>query len=65
MHFHKGLNYSNTAFGNQNSVASGLKRMLKVRYPDKIKDVIVMVGDGGIADIGLDMTLHSWFEEKI
>lgn len=60
------LNYSNTAFGNQNAVASGLKRMLTLRYPDKHKDVVVLVGDGGIADIGLDMTLHSWFRrEKI
>lgn len=60
------LNYSNTAFGNQNAVASGLKRMLQVRHPDKTKDVVVMVGDGAIADIGLDMTLHSWFRgEKI
>lgn len=55
------VNYSNTAFGNQNAVASGLKRMLKLRYPEHNKDVVVMVGDGGIADIGLDMTLHSWF----
>jgi len=55
------LNYSNTAFGNQNAVASGLKRMLQIRYPEQVKDVVVMVGDGGIADIGLDMTLHSWF----
>ncbi len=60
------LNYSNTAFGNQNAVASGLKRMLQVRYPGQTKDVVVMVGDGGIADIGLDMTLHSWFRgEKV
>lgn len=60
------VNYSNTAFGNQNAVASGLKRMLKLRYPKHNKDVMVMVGDGGIADIGLDMTLHSWFRgEKI
>ncbi len=60
------VNYSNTAFGNQNAVASGLKRMLQIRYPDKNKDVVVLVGDGGIADIGLDMTLHSWFRrEKI
>lgn len=60
------LNYSNTAFGNQNAVASGLKRMLQLRHPDKTKDVVVMVGDGAIADIGLDMTLHSWFRgEKI
>lgn len=55
------VNYSNTAFGNQNAVASGLKRMLEIRYPEQNKDVVVMVGDGGIADIGLDMTLHSWF----
>lgn len=60
------VNYSNTAFGNQNAVASGLKRMLQIRSPKKNKDVVVMVGDGGIADIGLDMTLHSWFRgEKI
>ncbi len=60
------VNYSNTAFGNQNAVASGLKRMLKIRYPDRHKDVLVLVGDGGIADIGLDLTLHSWFRrEKI
>lgn len=60
------LNYSNTAFGNQNAVASGLKRMLSIRYPDAHKDVVVLVGDGGIADIGLDLTLHSWFRrEKI
>ena len=55
------LCYSCTAFGNQNSVASGLKRMLRLRYPDKNKDVIAMAGDGGVADIGLDYTLHSWF----
>jgi pyruvate ferredoxin oxidoreductase beta subunit len=60
------LNYSCSAFGNQNAVASGLKRMLKIRYPDTHKDVVVLVGDGGIADIGLDLTLHSWFRrEKI
>jgi pyruvate ferredoxin oxidoreductase beta subunit len=56
--------YSCTAFGNQNSVASGLKRMLTVRHPGKVKDVVVMVGDGGVADIGLDYTLHSWFREE-
>jgi pyruvate ferredoxin oxidoreductase beta subunit len=60
------LNYSNTAFGNQSAVATGLKRMLQIRSPQKNKDVVVMVGDGGIADIGLDMTLHAWFRgEKI
>jgi len=55
------LCYSCTAFGNQNSVASGLKRMLRLRHPGKTKDVMAMVGDGGVADIGLDYTLHSWF----
>lgn len=60
------VHYSNTAFGNQNAVASGLKRMLQIRFPDRHKDVVVLVGDGAIADIGLDLTLHSWFRrEKI
>ena len=60
------VNYSNTAFGNQNAVASGLKRMLQIRFPHQHKDVVVLVGDGGIADIGLDLTLHSRFRrEKI
>lgn len=58
------LNYSNTAFGNQNAVASGLKRMLQIRYPDQKKDIVVMVGDGGVADIGLEHTLHSWFRRE-
>ncbi len=47
-------------FGNQNAVASGLKRALKIRYPDKNKDVVVIAGDGGTADIGFAMTMHSW-----
>ncbi len=58
------VNYSCTAFGNQSAVASGLKRMLTIRYPDQNKDVMVLVGDGGIADIGLDMTLHAWFRRE-
>ena len=53
-------------FGNQNAVASGLKRALDLRFPEEEKDVIVIAGDGATADIGLDMTLHSWFRgEKI
>jgi pyruvate ferredoxin oxidoreductase beta subunit len=53
-------------FGNQNAVASGLKRALKLRFPDKTKDVVVIAGDGATADIGLDITMHSWFRrEKI
>ncbi len=60
------LHNVHSLFGNQNAVASGLKRALTLRFPDKLKDVIVMAGDGATADIGLDMTLHSWFRgEKI
>jgi pyruvate ferredoxin oxidoreductase beta subunit len=55
------LHNIHSLFGNQNAVASGLKRALELRFPDKVKDVIVMAGDGATADIGLDMTLHSWF----
>lgn len=52
-------------FGNQNAVASGLKRALNIRFPNIEKDVIVMAGDGATADIGLDMTLHSWFRKEM
>lgn len=48
-------------FGNQNAVATGLKRALTIRFPQRIKDVVVMGGDGGIGDIGLGMVMHSWF----
>ncbi|MBT9131548.1 ferredoxin oxidoreductase [candidate division NPL-UPA2 bacterium Unc8] len=51
-------------FGNQSSLAAGLKRALKLRYPDKNKDVVVMAGDGGIADIGLSPTLHTWLRRE-
>jgi pyruvate ferredoxin oxidoreductase beta subunit len=51
-------------FGNQNAVASGLKRALKLRFPDKTKDVVVIAGDGATADIGLDMVMHSWFRRE-
>lgn len=51
-------------FGNQSSLATGLKRALKLRYPDKYKDVVVMAGDGGVADIGLSPTLHAWFRRE-
>jgi pyruvate ferredoxin oxidoreductase beta subunit len=58
------LCYSCTAFGNQNAVAAGLKRMLNIRHPGKVKDVMAIAGDGGVADIGLDYTLHSWFRAE-
>jgi len=51
-------------FGNQNALASGLKRALKLRFPDKVKDVVVIAGDGATADIGLDMVMHSWFRRE-
>ncbi len=51
-------------YGDQNAVASGLARGLKLRFGDKPKDVVVMAGDGGMADIGFSMTLHSWFRKE-
>jgi pyruvate ferredoxin oxidoreductase beta subunit len=51
-------------FGNQNAVASGLKRALKVRFPDRTKDVVVIAGDGATADIGLGMVMHSWLRRE-
>src|SRR2546422_3359980 len=33
-------------------------------FGDKPKDVVVMAGDGGMADIGFSMTLHSWFRKE-
>lgn len=51
-------------FGNQNAIASGLKRALMVRFPNQIKDVVVLAGDGATVDIGLDMTLQAWFRQE-
>ena len=48
-------------YGDTNAVASGLKRGLMTRFPDKHKDVVVLAGDGGLADIGFSMMMHSWF----
>lgn len=58
------LHNIHSLFGNQNAVASGLKRALKLRFPDKVKDVVVIAGDGATADIGLDMVMHSWFRRE-
>jgi pyruvate ferredoxin oxidoreductase beta subunit len=55
------LHNIHSLFGNQNAVAAGLKRALKLRFPDQMKDVVVIAGDGATADIGLDMVLQSWF----
>lgn len=63
---HISLHTVHSLFGNQNSVASGIKRVLEYRFPDKVKDVVVLAGDGATVDIGLDYTLQSFFrQEKI
>ncbi len=60
------LHNIHSIFGNQNAVASGLKRAMALRFPDKNKDVVVIAGDGATADIGLDMVMQSWLRrEKI
>jgi len=51
-------------YGDTNAVASGLKRGLEMRFPDQPKDVIVMAGDGGLADIGFHAVMHSWFRQE-
>ncbi|MDW8295121.1 MAG: thiamine pyrophosphate-dependent enzyme, partial [Aquificaceae bacterium] len=51
-------------YGDTNAVASGLKRALSIRFPDKEKDVVVIAGDGGLIDIGFGMTMHSWFRRE-
>lgn len=58
------LHNIHSLFGNQNAVASGLKRALKLRFPDKVKDVVVIAGDGATADIGLDMVMQSWIRRE-
>lgn len=58
------LHNIHSLFGNQNAVASGLKRALKIRFPEKTKDVVVIAGDGATADIGLDMVMQSWFRQE-
>jgi pyruvate ferredoxin oxidoreductase beta subunit len=61
---HVAVQNIHSLFGNQNAIASGLHRALKVRFPDKVKDVVVLAGDGATVDIGLDMTLQSWFRQE-
>ena len=61
---HVAVHNIHSLFGNQNAVASGLKRALTVRFPDRIKDVVVLAGDGATVDIGLDMTLQAWFRQE-
>ncbi len=49
-------------YGDTNATASGVRRSLDIRFPDaeRKKDVVVVAGDGGLADIGFSMTMHSW-----
>ena len=51
-------------YGDTNSVASGLKRGLEIRFPNQKKDVVVMAGDGGLIDIGFQQMMHSWFRQE-
>jgi len=61
---HVAVQNIHSLFGNQNAIASGLARTLKSRFPNKRKDVIVLAGDGATVDIGLDMTMQSWFRQE-
>lgn len=51
-------------YGDTNGVASGLKRGLEIRFPNQMKDVVVMAGDGGLSDIGFSAVMHSWFRKE-
>ncbi len=51
-------------YGDTNAVATGLKRGLDIRFKDTPKDVVVMAGDGGLADIGFHAVMHSWFRKE-
>ncbi len=62
---HVAVHNIHSLFGNQNAIATGLKRSLKVRFPDIEKDVVVLAGDGATVDIGLDMTMQSWFRQEM
>jgi len=61
---HVAVHNIHSLFGNQNAIASGLKRALALRFPDRVKDVVVLAGDGATVDIGLDYTLQSWFRQE-
>ncbi|CAI6150209.1 MAG: hypothetical protein SPLUMA2_SPLUMAMAG2_00029 [uncultured Sulfurimonas sp.] len=61
---HIALHTVHSLFGNQNAVATGIKRVLDWRFPDKQKDVMVLAGDGATVDIGLDYTLQSFFRQE-
>lgn len=58
------LHNIHSVFGNQSAIATGLSRALRLRYPDKHKDVVVIAGDGGVGDIGFSSTMHAWFRNE-
>jgi len=62
---HIALHTVHSLFGNQNAVASGIKRVLQWRFPEVPKDVVVLAGDGATVDIGLDYTLQSFFRQEM
>jgi len=62
---HIALHTVHSLFGNQNAVASGIKRVLQWRFPETPKDVVVLAGDGATVDIGLDYTLQSFFRQEM
>ncbi len=51
-------------YGDTNAVATGLKRGLDIRFKNQQKDVLVMAGDGGLADIGFHAVMHSWIRKE-
>ena len=61
---HVAVHNIHSLFGNQNAIASGLKKSLAHRFPDQTKDVVVLAGDGATVDIGLDYTCNHGFDRK-
>jgi len=58
------LHNIHSVFGNQSAVATGLTRALRLRFPEKNKDVVIIAGDGGVADIGFSSTMQAWFRQE-
>ncbi len=58
------LHNIHSVFGNQSAIATGLSRALRLRFPDKNKDVVIIAGDGAVADIGFSSTMQAWFRQE-
>ena len=52
-------------FGNQNAIASGLKRALSVRFPGRVKDVVVLAGDIYKGDKGVFWARQAFPDKEI